>query len=71
VYSDVHITAVQGDAADEKTIADLCERAMKEHGRLDVFFANVSCRSIAVDVLANGKAGRHCYHEHSRVRQCG
>jgi NAD(P)-dependent dehydrogenase (short-subunit alcohol dehydrogenase family) len=67
----VHITAVQGDAADEKTIADLCERAMKEHGRLDVFFANVSYHSISLGLLANGKAGRHRYHEHSRVGQRG
>ena len=34
-------TTVQGDAADESTIADLCQRAVREEGRLDVFFANV------------------------------
>jgi hypothetical protein len=33
---------VQGDAADEEVISGLCKRALKEEGRLDVFFANVS-----------------------------
>ena len=33
---------VQGDAADEHAIQDLVSRAVKEEGRLDVFFANVT-----------------------------
>lgn len=32
---------IQADAADESAIADVCTRAVKEHGRLDVFYANV------------------------------
>jgi len=39
-YPDVKATTVQGDAADESTIANLCQRAIQEEGRLDVFFAN-------------------------------
>lgn len=35
------VTAQQADAADEDAIKGICERATKEEGRLDVFFANV------------------------------
>lgn len=41
-FSFNQVTVVQGDAADEQTIQDLVSRAVKEEGRLDVFFANVS-----------------------------
>ena len=40
-YPDVKVTTIQADAADEKAISGLCDRVMKEEGRLDVFFANV------------------------------
>jgi NAD(P)-dependent dehydrogenase (short-subunit alcohol dehydrogenase family) len=40
-YGDVRVTTIQADAADEKAIIGVCERAVKEEGRLDVFFANV------------------------------
>lgn len=33
---------LQADAADETAIEALCKQAIKEEGRLDVFFANVS-----------------------------
>ncbi|KAI0685194.1 NAD-P-binding protein [Cytidiella melzeri] len=39
-YPDVKATVVQGDAADEETISELCKRALQEEGKLDVFFAN-------------------------------
>ncbi|KAH7087268.1 3-oxoacyl-reductase [Auriculariales sp. MPI-PUGE-AT-0066] len=39
-YPAVKVTTVQGDAADDATISGLCQRAIKEEGRLDVFFAN-------------------------------
>ncbi|GJE97368.1 SDR family oxidoreductase [Phanerochaete sordida] len=39
-YKDAKITFVQADATDESAIQGLCERALKETGRLDVFFAN-------------------------------
>ncbi|KAG8988275.1 hypothetical protein FRB90_002850, partial [Tulasnella sp. 427] len=39
-YPDTKTTVVQGDAADDATIAALCKRAVDEEGRLDVFFAN-------------------------------
>ncbi|KAF7292884.1 hypothetical protein MIND_01187500 [Mycena indigotica] len=39
-YPDVKATVQQGDAADEALISGLCQRALKEEGRLDVFFAN-------------------------------
>lgn len=45
-YPDVKVTTVQGDAADEPTIAALCERAISEEGRLDVFFANAGIATI-------------------------
>ncbi|KAI0344740.1 3-oxoacyl-reductase [Trametopsis cervina] len=45
-FSDVKATVVQGDAADEETIAQLCKRALQEEGRLDVFFANAGVATI-------------------------
>lgn len=35
-------TIIQADAADETAIQAVCERALQEEGKLDVFFANVS-----------------------------
>ncbi|KAJ7703082.1 hypothetical protein B0H17DRAFT_1041534 [Mycena rosella] len=40
LYPDIKATTIQGDAADEELISGACERALKEEGRLDVFFAN-------------------------------
>ncbi|KAJ6587036.1 hypothetical protein DFH09DRAFT_1245524 [Mycena vulgaris] len=40
LYPDVKATTMQGDAADEALISGVCERALKEEGKLDVFFAN-------------------------------
>jgi NAD(P)-dependent dehydrogenase (short-subunit alcohol dehydrogenase family) len=34
-------TTMQADAADETAIKTVCEQAIQEEGRLDVFFANV------------------------------
>ncbi|KAJ7924928.1 hypothetical protein B0H13DRAFT_1976758 [Mycena leptocephala] len=39
-YPDVKATTLQGDAADATLISGVCERALKEEGKLDVFFAN-------------------------------
>ncbi|QRV79157.1 Enoyl-(Acyl carrier protein) reductase [Ceratobasidium sp. AG-Ba] len=39
-YPDVKVTVQQADAADEEAISGICKRAIKEEGRLDVFFAN-------------------------------
>lgn len=39
-YPDVKVTTIQADAADEKVISGVCAQALKEEGRLDVFFAN-------------------------------
>ncbi|KAJ7251545.1 hypothetical protein B0H12DRAFT_1234175 [Mycena haematopus] len=44
-YPDVKATTLQGDAADETLISGVCERAIKEEGRLDVFFANAGIAS--------------------------
>ena len=40
-YPDVKVTVIQADAANESAVQDVCNRAMEEEGRLDVFFANV------------------------------
>ena len=37
------VTTSRADAADETAISSVCEQALKDEGRLDVFFANVSC----------------------------
>lgn len=35
------VTTISADATEDAVISELCDRALKEHGRLDVFFANV------------------------------
>ncbi|TFY83015.1 hypothetical protein EWM64_g1006 [Hericium alpestre] len=47
-YPDVKVDVIQGDAADEATISGLCERALQEEGRLDVFFANAGIATAAL-----------------------
>jgi len=39
-YPETKVTVIQGDAADDSLIASICQRAIEEEGRLDVFFAN-------------------------------
>lgn len=39
-YPDVKVTTLQADATDEAAISSVCEQALKDEGRLDVFFAN-------------------------------
>lgn len=48
----LQITVVQGDAADNTTITSLCQRAISEEGRLDVFFANagIAAASLIQDI---------------------
>ncbi|KAJ7680442.1 hypothetical protein DFH06DRAFT_973326 [Mycena polygramma] len=45
-YPDVKVTTLQGDAADEALISGVCERALKEEGKLDVFFANAGIATV-------------------------
>ncbi|GJE97367.1 SDR family oxidoreductase [Phanerochaete sordida] len=40
MYPASNITFVQGDATNENVIKSLCDRALEETGRLDIFFAN-------------------------------
>lgn len=44
-YPDVKVTTFQADAADETAISSVCEQALKDEGRLDVFFANAGTAS--------------------------
>ncbi|KAF8893976.1 hypothetical protein BD779DRAFT_1669486 [Infundibulicybe gibba] len=55
-YSDVKVTTIQADAADEAAISGVCTRALEEEGRLDVFFANagVATRDALTDITADG-----------------
>ncbi|KAH7913914.1 hypothetical protein BJ138DRAFT_1133778 [Hygrophoropsis aurantiaca] len=50
-YPDVKVTTLQADAADDSAISNLCSQALKEEGRLDVFFANAGFASS--DSLSN------------------
>lgn len=45
-YPDVKVTTLQADAADETAIKGVCQQALKEEGRLDVFFANAGIATI-------------------------
>ncbi|RXW21628.1 hypothetical protein EST38_g4223 [Candolleomyces aberdarensis] len=44
-YPGVKVTTIQADASDEAAISGLCEQALREEGRLDVFFANAGWAS--------------------------
>ncbi|KAG6813564.1 hypothetical protein H0H92_009956 [Tricholoma furcatifolium] len=44
-YNDVKVTVMQADAADEAAISGVCDQALREEGRLDVFFANAGVAS--------------------------
>lgn len=35
------VTTLQADATDEIAISSVCEQALEDEGRLDIFFANV------------------------------
>ena len=45
------VTPITADAASEKAISAVCERAIVEEGRLDVFFANAGITG--ANMLAN------------------
>ncbi|OAX44119.1 NAD(P)-binding protein [Rhizopogon vinicolor AM-OR11-026] len=55
-YPDVKVTTIQADAADETAIAKVCQQALQDEGRLDVFFANAGFASNKAlpDVTAEG-----------------
>jgi len=44
-YPDVKVTTTQADAADEAAVSGVCDQALREEGRLDVFFANAGVAS--------------------------
>jgi len=46
-YPDVTVTVIQADAADDKAISDVCQQALREEGRLDIFFANAGIISLS------------------------
>jgi NAD(P)-dependent dehydrogenase (short-subunit alcohol dehydrogenase family) len=45
-YSDVKVTVIQADAADDIAISGVCQQALSEEGRLDIFFANAGIATI-------------------------
>ncbi|KAG6845907.1 hypothetical protein H0H87_000713 [Tephrocybe sp. NHM501043] len=54
MYPDVKVTVIQADAADEAAISGVCDQALREEGRLDVFYANagVASRNSLADTTA-------------------
>ncbi|KIY50148.1 NAD(P)-binding protein [Fistulina hepatica ATCC 64428] len=44
-YKGLSVATIEADASDETAIISLCQRALDEHGRLDVFFANAGWAS--------------------------
>jgi len=52
-YPDVKVTVLQADASDEAAVSGVCQSALDEEGRLDVFFANA------------GIATAHSLHDNS------
>jgi NAD(P)-dependent dehydrogenase (short-subunit alcohol dehydrogenase family) len=37
----IQVTTIEADAADEAAISGVCQQALQDEGKLDVFFANV------------------------------
>jgi len=52
---------MQADAADETAISGVCNQALREEGRLDVFFANVrkirACPVLLSTLMSISQAG--------------
>jgi NAD(P)-dependent dehydrogenase (short-subunit alcohol dehydrogenase family) len=48
------VTVIQADASDDKAISDVCQQTLREQGRLDIFFANVSARRSALSRHVEG-----------------
>ncbi|OAV96611.1 hypothetical protein PTTG_02774 [Puccinia triticina 1-1 BBBD Race 1] len=45
--SKIGLSTIVGDAADENMVRSVCQKAIDEHGRLDVFFANAGVAGAA------------------------
>jgi hypothetical protein len=41
VWQPIQVTTIQADAADDAAISGVCKQALRDEGKLDVFFANV------------------------------
>jgi NAD(P)-dependent dehydrogenase (short-subunit alcohol dehydrogenase family) len=67
-YSDVKVTAIASDAADEASVASIIDRALKEEGHLDVFFANAA-RATGAPLAATDVADLEDTH-HVNVTSC-
>jgi NAD(P)-dependent dehydrogenase (short-subunit alcohol dehydrogenase family) len=50
-YPGTKITPIEADAADEVAIQAVCEQAIVEEGRLDIFFANAGI--VGANLLAS------------------
>jgi len=59
-YPNVKATTIQADAADERAIAGLCQQALDEEGRLDVFFANAGIATMSLNENITDEAFMRC-----------
>ena len=41
IHTFFQVTTQQADAADVTAVSEVCEQALREEGRLDVFFVNI------------------------------
>ena len=62
-YPDAKATTFQADASDEAAISAICNQALEEEGRLDVFFANVGSQLLVLCYESHIHVGRHRIHE--------
>ncbi len=62
-YPDVKATTLQADASDEAAISGICNQALEEEGRLDVFFANVAFQLLVSCYESHIHVGRHRIYE--------
>lgn len=66
MFTSSQVTVIQADASDDKAISDVCQQALREQGRLDIFFANVSAHStFPRHVKGFLYSGWSCTHAHT------
>ncbi|EPQ32291.1 uncharacterized protein PFL1_00488 [Pseudozyma flocculosa PF-1] len=67
-YPDVTVTTLECDAADEKAISGVCQRALQDEGRLDIFYANAA-RATGAPLAATDVEDLETTH-HINVTSC-
>jgi hypothetical protein len=58
------VTTIQADASDDKAIQHLCNQAINDEGKLDVFFANVRRDPASISLGDRISFDSGCHRQH-------